>query len=87
MGFQDNEIRILARALELKADEMGHGVKTSLLSTLSVYKDKADQFDTLKQNHDLLLVQMQELELIRESNNQELVKSESDLSTWKGRAE
>ena len=40
--YQENEIKILAKALELKCEEMGPGVEKKLMKTLGVYKEKAD---------------------------------------------
>lgn len=58
---------------------MGQGIKAGLLKTLSIYKEKSDDYENLLRNFEIISTQKEELEIIRQSNNNELMKCEKEI--------
>lgn len=76
---QRDEIEVLARALELKAEDIGNGCKDSFLRTLAKMKRENEDVQDLKKQLEKVILQKEELEFVRESNNQELMKCEKTI--------
>ena len=65
----------------MKCEEIGPGVESRLMKTLGIYKEKADDYDSLSQVLVSERTKIEELTIIRESNNSELIRLEQDLQS------